>query len=513
MLRTPLALFSETRSPSPKRGFLGGLNRPSASRPDPMSAFGDEVYFSTAVELHEHLVRKSFTVQELAKAFLERLRTLGPRYNALALLLPDVALTKARAVDKELKRDRARGPLQGVPYGVKDLLSVADYPTTWGAAPFADQVFKESAAVVEKLSKAGAVLTGKLSMVELAGGGGYRYAAASLQGPGLNPWDIRRWSGGSSSGSAAAVAAGLVPYAIGSETSGSIVTPCAYCGVTGLRPTYGLVSRRGAMALAWTMDKIGPIARSAEDCGHVLQAISGSDAEDPGSAGKSFHFAPSLARQLSTLTIGYSIADIDEHAEPGMREPLKAAIEVFRGAGATMVDCSLADFPYSAVSGTVISAEGSTVFEDLIVSGRVNQLADQRQIAGLRAGLEITAAQYLQAMRVRRLIQQSFDEMFGKVDLLLTPARYSIAPLVTEPLDRTTGTNQDSARPGLRAIVPAANLAGLPAIILPCGFSESMPIAVSLVGRSFSENTLVMAGIEFQTRTDWRRKRPPNLAA
>ena len=192
------------------------------------------------------------------------------------------ALRQAKEVDKELKRERYRGLLQGIPYGVKDLLAYAGQPTTWGAKPYAGQVFDYNATVIEKLSGVGAVLTGKLSMVELAGGGGYRLPSASLTGPGLNPWDRTRWSGGSSSGSAAAVAAGLVPFAIGSETSGSIVTPASFCGVTALRPTYGLVSRYGAMALSWTLDKLGPFAHSAEDCGVILQAIAGKDSQGPG---------------------------------------------------------------------------------------------------------------------------------------------------------------------------------------------------------------------------------------
>src|SRR5262249_47833259 len=191
----------------------------------------------------------------------------GPTYNALALSMRKEAMRRAKDVDSDLKIDRTRGPLQGIPFGVKDLLSVRNHPTTWGAKPYETQVFKEDALIIEKLRKTGAILIGKLSMVELAGGGGNRYANASLTGPGLNRWDRSRWSGGSSSGRAAAMAAGLVTFAIGSETSGSIITPSAYCGITGLRPTYGLVSRQGAMALSWTLDKLGPMCRSAEDCG------------------------------------------------------------------------------------------------------------------------------------------------------------------------------------------------------------------------------------------------------
>ena len=214
-----------------------------------MPAVPNDVFFATIPELNSRLKAWEFSAEELARAFTARLEQLGPRYNALALILPQESLRKAKEVDKEMKRERFRGPLQGIPYGAKDLLAYKGQPTTWGAKPYAGQVFEYTSAVINKLDGVGSVLTGKLSMVELAGGGGYRYPSASLTGAGLNPWDRTRWSGGSSSGSAAAVAAGLVPFAIGSETSGSIVTPASYCGVTALRPTYGLVSRYGAMAL------------------------------------------------------------------------------------------------------------------------------------------------------------------------------------------------------------------------------------------------------------------------
>ena len=248
-----------------------------------------DLFFSSIPELNAKLRAREVSAEELARAFGERLAKLGPRYNALALDLSREAVRRAKEVDGEIKRTRFRGPLQGIPYGAKDLLAFAGRPTTCGAPPYATQVFPHSAAVIQKLDRTGAVLAGKLAMVELAGGGGYRTAGASLTGPGLNPWDRARWSGGSSSGSAAAVAVGLVPFSLGSETYGSIVTPAAFCGVTALRPTYGLVSRYGAMALSWTLDRIGPFCRSAEDCGLVLQEISGGDSRDPGSAGKSFY--------------------------------------------------------------------------------------------------------------------------------------------------------------------------------------------------------------------------------
>src|SRR6266404_5065083 len=297
-----------------------------------MAELSDDVFFGSISEINAKLRAKEFSAVELTRAFCGRLERLGPRYNALALSLQEQAIQKARDVDGEIKRDRLR-PLTGIPYGVKDLLAVKGHPTTWGAKPYAGQVFNEDAQVVEKLNKAGAILIGKLAMVELAGGGGYRFPAASLTGPGLNPWDRSRWTGGSSSGSGAATAAGLVTFALGSETSGSILTPSAFCGVTGLRPTYGLVSRRGAMSLAWTLDKIGPMCRSAEDCGLVLHVIAGADAEDSGSARKGFAYVPQFDRKITDFTIGYAPIDF-ERAAPEAQAALQAALGVMKSLGA-----------------------------------------------------------------------------------------------------------------------------------------------------------------------------------
>jgi aspartyl-tRNA(Asn)/glutamyl-tRNA(Gln) amidotransferase subunit A len=271
--------------------------------------------FATISELGAALRKRDISCVELTHFFGQRLESQGPEYNALALSLLKDAKKAAKDVDWDLKHDRVRGPLQGIPFAVKDLLSVADYPTTWGAKPFADQVFDFDATAVKKLKSAKGILLGKLSMVELAGGGGYTSASASLQGPGRNPWNKQYWSGGSSSGSGAAVGAGLVPFALGSETSGSILTPACYCGVTGLRPTYGLVSRHGAMALSWTLDKIGVLARSAEDCGFVLHELAGGDDDDPASAQKSFYYAPQYYNNLKDLKIGYAEIDFAEWPE------------------------------------------------------------------------------------------------------------------------------------------------------------------------------------------------------
>jgi aspartyl-tRNA(Asn)/glutamyl-tRNA(Gln) amidotransferase subunit A len=472
-----------------------------------MANVGSEVFFATIPELNKLLTSKEVSAVELARAFAQRLEQLGPRYNALALPLQQQAIRKAQEVDKEVKRGRLRGMLQGIPYGVKDLLSFAGHPTTWGAKPYAAQVFDYDATVVTRLAGVGSVLVGKLSTVELAGGGGYRYATASLQGPGLNPWDRTKWSGGSSSGPAAAVAAGLVPFAIGSETSGSIVTPASYCGVTALRPTYGLVSRHGAMALSWTLDKLGPFARSVEDCGLILQTIAGKDGNDPGSAGKSFYYAPEYARPMKELRIGFAPVDFAAWADPAARPAFNAALDVLRQTGAQLVETKLPDFPYGSVISTVIGAEEASIFEELIRSGKVDQLADPAQIAGLKANLDISATSYLKAMRIRRLIQEAFRKLFVDVDVLLTLGRDEVATPLDQPLDRGSGPPPQD--PGMSALIPAGNLAGLPALVLPCGFAANLPVALQVVGRPFSENLLLGIGREFQQRTDWHKRRPP----
>ena len=476
-----------------------------------MANIGNDVFFATIPELNQRLQAKEFSVEELARAFAERLAQLGPRYNALALPLHQEAIRRARDVDQEIKRGRLRGPLQGIPYGVKDLLALNGQPTTWGAKPYAAQVFHYDATVIEKLRGVGAVLTGKLAMVELAGGGGYRFAAASLTGPGLNPWDRTRWSGGSSSGSAAAVAAGLVAFAIGSETSGSIITPASYCGVTALRPTYGLVSRHGAMALSWTLDKLGPFARTAEDCGRILQVIAGSDAQDPGSVGKSFYYTPQYARPLKDLKIGYAAVDFAERAEEPARPAFQAALAALKEAGAQLVEVKLPQYPYGAVLSAILAAEQASIFEPLISSGKVDELADAAQIAGLKASLELPAKDYLKAMRLRRVIQSEFSQLFAQVDALLAPGRSGPATRLDQRLDQGGFQPPVGTPPGLQGIIPAGNLAGLPALVLPCGFADNLPVALQVVGAPFSENLLLSVGREFQGRTDWHKKRPPGV--
>jgi len=484
----------------------------------------DDLFFATVSELGAGLRRGRFSSLELTRAVLDRLESLGGRYNAVACILRPQALREARSADRRLRAGDRRGPLTGIPYGAKDLLAVQGAPTTWGAKPFARQVLPYDAAAIEMLRDAGAVLVAKLAMVELAGGGGYRFPAASLQGPGKNPWNPRHWAGGSSSGTGSAVAAGLIPFGIGSETSGSIITPAAYCGITGLRPTYGLVSRYGAMALSWTMDKLGPMCRSAEDCALVLEVMAGPDARDPGSAGRTFRFRRQ-GRPASQVRVGYLAEDF-QRVHPSARRAMQEAVAAMRSLRGPWKRVALPRLPIAEMARTIIAAEGSTAFEGLIRSPRLRQLADRRQQIGLRAGLEVTAVSYLNAMRLRRLLQDAFARLFSDVDVIVAPSRLVPASRLDEPLDplwrpgrpvSAASRLNRSSRPGGGggvALIPAGNLAGLPGLSLPCGFTTTaLPVGLQLVGRPFEEGTLIDLGRAYQRITDWHRRRPPSPGA
>ncbi|HEY6959890.1 MAG TPA: amidase [Candidatus Limnocylindria bacterium] len=450
---------------------------------------------------------------ELADEFCDLLEREGTRYNAVATLTRDRARREATRADAALKARDAR-PLLGIPYGAKDLLAAKGAPTTWGAPPYRDQVIDADATAIAKLGRSGAVLAAKLAMVELAGGGGYRYPSASLQGPGRNPWNVEHWSGGSSSGSAAAVAGGVVPFALGSETSGSIGTPSAYCGVTGVRPTYGLVSRHGAMALSWTLDKIGPMARTADDASLVLEAIAGPDANDATSSGKRFRplDARSARSALRRVRIAFAEEDVADHASPEARRALEKGIAEFRRLFPGFVRATLPELPYGPMVGTVYGAEGSTIFAELIEGDRFEELVDARQKAGLRANLDILARDYLQAMRLRQKVIDGFRQIFTQADVILSVGRAITSTPIAQALDSppTTASNPpQTKRPGNLALIPAGNLAGVPAIFFPCGFgTNGLPVGLQLVGPAFSEPLLLALASAYQRETDHHTKRP-----
>jgi aspartyl-tRNA(Asn)/glutamyl-tRNA(Gln) amidotransferase subunit A len=263
------------------------------------------------------------------------------------------------------------------------------------------------------------------------------------------------------------------------------------------------------MALSWTLDKIGPICRSAEDCGLVLEAIAGADPDDLSSARKSFYYTPQFSRDLKDVHVGFAPVDFDEGVNPAARADYAKALVTIRSLGVQVTETKLPEFPYGSVIGAIISAEGSAIFEPLIKSGKVDQLADQHQIAGLKAGLEIPASDYLKAMRIRSLIQEAFRDLLSTVDVLIAPTRFDPAPKITQPLDRRSSDRPAPSTTGLTALIPAGNLAGLPALSLPCGFANGMPMGLQLVGSPFSENMLLAIGRTFQERTDWHKRRPP----
>jgi aspartyl-tRNA(Asn)/glutamyl-tRNA(Gln) amidotransferase subunit A len=473
----------------------------------------DDILFAEISTLAGLLRKRKVSARELTAEYLSRLETLGPYYNALATLTRPLAEQQAKQADEAFQARRTVGLLQGIPYGVKDLLATNGIPTTWGSEPFRNQVFDYDATVVRKLTGVGAVLAAKLAMVPLAGGGGYRYSNPHLFGTCKNPWNPEHWAGGSSSGPAAAVSAAMVPFAIGSETGGSIVVAAAYSGITAIRPTYGLVSRYGAMALSWTLDKLGPMCRSANDCALVLTAIAGSDSLDPSSSGHDFRYSPAAMPPLAKIRVGYWPADFSESAFSSARPALIQAVEAFRKMGVRIKEIKLPQLPYRQVSGVIARGEVSTVFEPLIRDEeRFNLMRDERQKAGLKAGLELPATQYLQATRVRRLIQEQIRQFFTQVDVLICYTDARPAPRIdSEPAERLPGNSRPAApAPGNTDLMAAANLNGLPGITLPCGFStdSQLPLGLHLVGRPFEEPLLVGLGIEYQRRTDWHLKRP-----
>lgn len=462
-----------------------------------------ELAFASIRILGEKLRAGEFTSVELTEFFLDRLERLGPQFNAVVTVTRRLAVEQARRADRERAQGIDRGPLHGVPYGAKDLLATAGVPTSWGAAPYQDRVFDEDATVVRRLRDAGAVLAAKLAMVEIAGGMGYRQANASFTGPGLNCWDTTAWSGGSSSGAGAAVGAGLVPFAIGSETWGSIMSPAGYCGVTGLRPTYGRVSRHGAMALSWTMDKLGPLARTADDCGLVLAAIAGHDPADATSVGRRFDYPPQQDPappfRLALLK------DAAANVQPEVRTNFERSLGVL-GEFADFDEIALPDLPYTTIAGTFISCEMAAAFEGMVTSGDIWELSAPEDRVGAQAALLIPAKDYINAMRIRPFVQRAFDCILSNCDAIVTPTLASVAPPTAMSFREYHRGNNS---PALSDLGGGGNAAGIPAISVPNGFGErNLPTGLQFVGRAFEENKLLTLARRYQQATDWHEKHP-----
>ncbi len=454
-------------------------------------------------ELSELIRKGRVSPVELTETFLSRLENLGLKYNAVVTVTRKRAMEEAIRAEREIEVGQYRGALHGIPYGIKDLLATSGgIPTTWGAAPFRNQTFDYDATVVKKLGEAGATLSAKLAMIELAGGMGYRQPNASFTGPPRNPWNRNTWTGGSSSGSGAAVSAGLVPFAIGSETWGSILSPANNCGVAGLRPTYGRVSRHGAMALCWTLDKLGPLCLTADDCGLVLEAVAGADHNDPTTNDQPFKYDDDAPMDGFRLAVIKGVTDnVEDEVLANFEEALKVLERV-----ATIEEIEFPDRPYEAVTRTILNAESASAFEDFIESGRASKLTAPEDHYGPYARTAVLARDYLRALRLRGVIAKAVDEAMSPYDVVVAPTRSSVASPIDKEFRRTApGTVRD-------IMGAVGNGAGLPSLSVPNGFTDSgLPTGIQFMGRAYEENTILAVARAYQSITKWHQQHPPDL--
>lgn len=413
---------------------------------------------------------------ELTEFFIARLKKFDPKLKCVITLTEDRALERAKEMDAELAKNEYRGLLHGIPYGIKDLFSVAGYKTTWGARPYVDQVLPDDAEIVKMLEDAGAILIAKLSLGALAWGDVW------YGGKTRNPWNLEQGSSGSSAGSAAATAAGLVPFAIGTETWGSIVSPSTRCGVTGLRPTYGRIDARGGMVLSWSMDKPGPICRSAEDCALVFDALLkpierfGLQIDVP------FNFDET--RDLKKLRVGYLKSAFDEKHRGDAND--QAVLDVIASLGVELIPVSLPDLPVGALS-FILEAEAGAAFDELTRSNRDSLLV--RQIKNswpnvFRSARFISAVEYIQANRVRSLLIDEMEKMFAEIDVYVAPSFGGDNLLLT-------------------------NLTGHPCAVVPNGFDEGSPTSISFIGRLYDEGTVLDLAYAYQQSTEHHKAQPP----
>ena len=446
----------------------------------------EELAFEPAARLGRLIAARQVSSLDLTRMYLDRLKRFDPRLQCVITLTEALAVQQAARADAELKAGTSRGPLHGVPYGIKDLFATKGIRTTWGAKPYEDQVFDYDSTTVERLRAAGAVLVAKLTTGELAIGDLW------FGGRTRNPWNADTGASGSSAGPAAAVAAGLVGFAIGTETGGSIVSPASTCGVAGLRPTYGRVSRHGVMTLRWTLDKVGPMARTVEDCAIALQAIQGPDGRDETVADVPFAWAP--ATRLDGMRLGYverefehppDSASADERARwPARRAVLAAALDAFRAAGAQLEPIALPDLPAQSLY-SILNAEAGAMFDDLVRSGRVRELAGKaanHRANQLRAARYIPAVEYIRAQRVRTLLVAEMNALFDRVDAFLAPPS--------------------------SASVTMTNLTGHPAVVLKAGLVDGMPDAVMVTGGLYDESTILAVAHAYERATPWHVLHP-----
>jgi Asp-tRNA(Asn)/Glu-tRNA(Gln) amidotransferase A subunit family amidase len=438
----------------------------------------EEVAFWPVARLAELVRTRQVTALELTRLYLDRLKRFGPQLECVVTLTEERALRQAAQADKEIGAGRDRGPLHGIPWGAKDMLAVRGYRTTWGAKPYESQVVDEDATVVQRLDEAGAILVAKLTLGALAMGDIW------FGGQTRNPWNLEQGSSGSSAGSASAAVAGLVGFAIGSETLGSIVSPSTRCGASGLRPTFGRVSRHGSMALSWSMDKLGPLCRSAEDCALVLDAIHGADGRDPTAVSMPFQWEP--GRSLKDLRIGYLKSGFE--AERRGKEFDDAVLDVLRSLGAELIPFELPDrYPVDPLR-IILNAEAGAAFDDLTRSGLADTMERSSWPDIFRAAHFIPAVEYIQANRMRTLIMEELNQALEELDLFVTP---SFA----------------------RNVLLMTNLTGHPVAVVPNGFTEAgTPVSISFIGKLWGEAEVLAAARAYQEATGFHQKRPPLFA-
>jgi Asp-tRNA(Asn)/Glu-tRNA(Gln) amidotransferase A subunit family amidase len=436
----------------------------------------NELAFYSVAELSVLIRQRKISSTELTQFCIARLKKYSDTLQCVITLTEDLALSQARKADDEIKRGIYRSPLHGIPYGVKDLLSLSGYPTTWGAEPYQDQVLDETATVISKLEEAGAVLVAKLTLGALA------MDDVWFGGQTKNPWDLNQGSSGSSAGSASATAAGLVPFAIGTETWGSIVSPSTRCGTTGLRPTFGRVSRYGVMALAWTMDKIGPICRSAKDCALVFSIIQGEDEKDPFTIPASFNYKSQI--DLSQLKIGFLESLFKTNYFNRANDSI--SLDVFRSLGAELIPIELPDSIPTDALNIILWAEASAAFDELTRSNRDSLLRLQTKNAWpnfFRQGRFIPAVEYINANRLRTILIQELHNLFSKYDVIICPSFEGNQLLMT-------------------------NLTGHPCVVLPNGFISGHPTSFSLLGNLFDEAIILVVAKAYQDVTQWDEMHP-----
>jgi Asp-tRNA(Asn)/Glu-tRNA(Gln) amidotransferase A subunit family amidase len=411
--------------------------------------------------------------------YLGRLKRYGPKLLCVVTLTEDLALKQAAEADSEIKRGKYRGPLHGIPCGVKDLFATKGIKTTWGAEPYRDQMIDYDATVVERLRDAGAVLLAKLSMGALAQGG--RWFAGMTR----NPWLVaedKLGSSGSSAGPASATAAGLLGFSIGTETLGSIVSPSSRCGCAGLRPTYGRVSRYGAMGLSWTMDKIGPICRGVEDLAAVLSSIYGPDQRDITVGDAPFNWTPDVP--LSKMRIGYLKPEFEQGNEK-QKAVYKEALDALKAAGANLEPLELPKFSAGSLL-IILSAEAATAFDDITRNGQINELSGQTPNDwpnSFRTSRFIPAVEYIRAQRARTLLMREMDKLMSKWDVFVSPAPGSASLLVT-------------------------NLTGHPQVCVPCGFIDGLPRSIMFTGGLYDEASPLRVALAFERATKWHTMHP-----